>query len=163
MNYIDSKAVGVHGDNLGRPWVSTRETRAESHVKVLLTPGTLNHRIVHWLSLVRRGWTRTQLAMALSARESSLCGRLNELVKAGLVFVGPTEYNKLSMRNVVTYWVIPEPVLSQDGNVRRAGLRPGADWQVGVVGFGINDAEALANYRKAYMERYHEAPVQSAD
>lgn len=147
MNLIDQLAKeAAHAIVVG-----TSGTRAESHFKVLtISAGTLNEKIINYLK-PRAGVSRAVIANELAIRESSLCGRLHELVGAGYVHVGPTMYNTDTNRNVVTYWVIPEPVLSQDGNVRCA--LHGEDPQVGIAGFGVDDAEALANFRVEYMAR----------
>lgn len=89
---------------------ATTETRAESHVRVLIKPGTLNARIASFLGSSGE-YTRAQLSYALGVRESSLCGRLHELVGGGHVVVGPKVFNPETKRNVVTYRAAPPPVL----------------------------------------------------
>lgn len=152
MNHIDHmhRKLTEAGFIQERP-LGTSGTRAESHVKVLtITAGTLNAKIIDYLT-PRAGVSRAVIANELAIRESSLCGRLHELVGAGYVHVGPTMYNTDTKRNVVTYWVIPAPVLSQNGSIRCALL--GEDLIVGIAAFGVDDAEALANFRVEYMAR----------
>ena len=155
MNYIDTVAKELNfRDTLERlaqaqAIRAAEATRAESHAKVLtIYAGTLNERIMQYLK-ARAGVSRAVLADELCIRESSLCGRLHELVSAGYLHVGPSVYNPNTKRTVVTYWAIPTPVLSQDGNVRCA--LHGADLQVGIAAYGVDDAEALANFRAEYM------------
>ena len=144
MNHIDTVSASEDAER-------TSKTRAESHVKSLtIYAGTLNERILQYLK-ARAGVSRAVLAEELCIRESSLCGRLHELVGAGYLHVGPSVYNPKTKRTVVTYWAIPTPVLSQDGNVRCA--LHGADLQVGIAAFGVDDAEALANFRAEYMHQ----------
>lgn len=152
MNFIDRvTATEVRKSHEAIGFRTPAETRAESHVKVLtISPGTLNEKIINYLK-PRAGVSRAVIANELAIRESSLCGRLHELVGAGYVHVGPTMYNTDTKRNVVTYWVIPVPPTVQEGNVRMALL--GENLVVGIAGFGVNDAEALANFRTEYMAR----------
>lgn len=90
MNYIDKINA------------STAETRAESHTKVILKSGGRHETILR--DIAHNGAaTRAKLAERTGFSESSLCGRLNELVKMGQLTVGPTEYNTKTERHVVTY------------------------------------------------------------
>ena len=142
MNHIDTVSASEDAER-------TAKTRAESHVKLLtIYSGTLNERILHYLQ-ARAGVSRAVLAEELCIRESSLCGRLHELVGAGYLHVGPSVYNPNTKRTVVTYWAIPTPVLSQEGDLRCA--LHGADLQVGIAAFGVDDAEALSKFPIAYM------------
>ena len=145
MNHIDTVSASEDAER-------TAKTRAESHVKVLtIYAGTLNERILQYLK-ARAGVSRAVLADELCIRESSLCGRLHELVGAGYLHVGPSVYNPNTKRTVVTYWAIPTPVLAQEGGRHRAFI--GADmhgWFV--AGFGHTDYEAIQDFRAEYMHQ----------
>ena len=146
MNHIDTVSASEDAER-------TSKTRAESHVKSLtIYAGTLNERILQYLK-ARAGVSRAVLADELCIRESSLCGRLHELVGAGYLHVGPSVYNHNTKRTVVTYWAIPRPVLSQEGDKRMALI--GADIQIGVAGFGDTDYEAIQDFRAEYMAGRH--------
>ena len=99
MNHIDKQwQEGLR--------LAAQDTRGESHTKSLLKPGTLNARVVGHLKL-GGSYTRAQLCATMDVLESSMCGRLNDLVKQGWVEVGPVVYNEKTRRNVVTYRAAP--------------------------------------------------------
>jgi hypothetical protein len=89
--------------------MSTSETRAESHVKVISTQGARHQQILDYLSVRGMGRHRAQISKGTGISEASLCGRLKELVDADRVLVGKKVWNPDTKRNVVTYKV-PYPL-----------------------------------------------------
>ena len=89
--------------------MTTTETRAESHIKVISTQGARHQQILDYLSVRGKGRHRAQISKGTGISEASLCGRLKELVDADRIIVGVKVWNPETKRNVVTYKV-PYPL-----------------------------------------------------